>query len=138
MQHALHGRSTVVIIDDMKEVIVLLQVMRFPVNDVCVPCIPVFEHNQGAVQLALNPITNSNCKHVDVRHHFLRKLIMRERVSALHEPYHLQHADLLTKSISREAFGFHHSLAILRKPCDEPVVVVVSLEMQNVCHGDWF
>ena len=32
----------------------------------------VFENNQDAVQLAQNPITNSNRKHIDVRHHHLR------------------------------------------------------------------
>ena len=42
------------------------------------PCIPVFEDNEGAVQLAQSPITNSNSKHIDVRHHFLRGLVGRE------------------------------------------------------------
>ena len=38
------------------------------------PCIPVFEDNQGAVLLAQNPFTISNSKRLDVRHHFLREL----------------------------------------------------------------
>ena len=37
------------------------------------PCFPVFEDNQGAVQLAQNPVTNSNSKNIDVRHRFLRE-----------------------------------------------------------------
>ncbi|CAN0412174.1 unnamed protein product [Pylaiella littoralis] len=28
------------------------------------PCIPVFEDNQGAIRIAHNPITNSNSKHI--------------------------------------------------------------------------
>ena len=34
------------------------------------PCFPIFEDNQGAVQLSQNPVSNSNSKHIDVRHHF--------------------------------------------------------------------
>ena len=39
------------------------------------PCFPVFEDNQGALQLSKNPVSNSNSKHIDVRHHFLRELV---------------------------------------------------------------
>ena len=76
------------------------------------PCIPVFEDNQGAVQLAQNPITNSNSKHIDVRHHFLRELVGRKEISIIHVPSPFQHADFLTTAISRESFEFHRSLAI--------------------------
>ncbi len=41
------------------------------------PLIPVFEDNEGAIAIAKNPITISNSKHIDVRHHFLRELIAR-------------------------------------------------------------
>ena len=34
------------------------------------PCFPAFEDNQGSVQLAQKPVTNSSLKHIDVRHHF--------------------------------------------------------------------
>ena len=47
------------------------------------PCFPVFEDNQGAVQLAQNPITNSNSKHIDVRHHFLRELVRQRDIKAV-------------------------------------------------------
>ena len=76
------------------------------------PCIPVFEDNQGAVQLAQNPITNSNSKHIDVRHHFLRELVGRKDISIIHVPSPFQHAEFLTKAISRESFEFHRSLAM--------------------------
>ena len=39
------------------------------------PYFQVLEVNQGKEQLAQNPVTNSNAKHIDVRHHFLRELI---------------------------------------------------------------
>ena len=40
--------------------------------EVGMPCIPVLEDNEGAVQLTQTPITKSNSKHIDARHHFLR------------------------------------------------------------------
>ena len=45
------------------------------------PCFPVFEDNQGAVQLAQNPATHSNSKYIDVRHHFLRNKSRGARIS---------------------------------------------------------
>ena len=44
----------------MKEVLFLRQVWRFMLPAVGMPCILVFEDNEGAVQLAQNPVTNSN------------------------------------------------------------------------------
>ena len=35
------------------------------------PCFPVLKDNQGTVLLAQNPVTNSNSKHIAVRHRFL-------------------------------------------------------------------
>ena len=68
--------------------------------------IRVFEGNQGAVQLAQKPITNSNSKHIDVRQHFLRELVGRTEISIVHVPSPFQHADFWTKAISRESFEF--------------------------------
>ena len=56
--------------DAVKELSFLRQVWRFMLPSKVMPCFPVFEDNQGAVQLAQNPITNSNSKHIDVRPSF--------------------------------------------------------------------
>ena len=64
------------------------------------PCFPVFEDNQGAVQLAQNPVTNLNPKHIDVRHHFLRELIRQRDIKVVQVPSELQHADILTKALA--------------------------------------
>ena len=55
----------VALADVIKEVLFLRQVWRFMLPDVGMPCIPVLEDNEGAVQLAKNPVTNSNSKHID-------------------------------------------------------------------------
>ena len=40
-------------------------------------CIAVFEDNEGAKNLAQNPMCTSNSKHIDMRHHFLLELICK-------------------------------------------------------------
>ena len=46
--------------DVLKEVLFLRQVWRFMLPEVGMSCIPIFEDIKGAIQLARNPITNSN------------------------------------------------------------------------------
>ena len=71
------------------------------------PCFPIFEGNQGAVQLAQNPITNLNSKHIDVRHHFLRELVRQRDIKVVQVPSEFQHADILTKALAFDLFAFH-------------------------------
>ena len=58
------------------------------------PCFPVFEDNRGALQLSKNPVSNSNSKHIDVRHHFLRELVGQGEIIVNHVPSEYQHADV--------------------------------------------
>ncbi|CAB1107330.1 unnamed protein product [Ectocarpus sp. CCAP 1310/34] len=58
-----------------KEILFLRQVWRFMLPKELRPCIPLYEDNEGAIQIAKLPISNSNSKHIDVRHHFLRQLV---------------------------------------------------------------
>ena len=64
--------------DVAKEILFLRQVWRFMLLRVDMPCIPLFEDNEGAIQIAKHQISNSNSKHIDVRHHFLRELVERK------------------------------------------------------------
>ena len=66
----------------------------------------MLEDNQGAVQLAQNPITNSNSKHIDVRHHFLRELVRQRDIKVVHVRSEFQHADILTKALAFDLFAF--------------------------------
>ena len=61
--------------DAVKELLVLKQISRFMFPNKVMPCFPDFEGNQSTVKLAQNPVTNSNSKHIDVHHHFLREFI---------------------------------------------------------------
>ena len=98
----------------MKQVLFMRQVWRFRLPDVGMPCIPVFEDNEGDVQIVQNPITNSNSKHIDVRHHFPRELLIvgRKDISIIYVPSAFQRSDILTKSIAQDSFEFHRNFAM--------------------------
>ena len=54
--------------DAVKELLFLRQVFWcFMSPSKVMPCFPVFKDNQGAVQLAQNPVTNSDSKHINYR-----------------------------------------------------------------------
>lgn len=92
--------------ETIKEVLFLKKAWCFMMQGVGPPCVPVFEGNEGAVQLSQNPATNSNSKHVDIRHHFLREQGATGAISVTHVRSELQHADFLTKPLCAEIFQF--------------------------------
>ena len=102
--------------DAVKELLFLRQVWRFMVPGKGMPCFPVFEDNQGALQLSKNPVSNSNSKHIDVRHHyFLRELVRQGDIIVSHVPSEYQQADILTKVLI-ELFAIHRRF--LMNPSD--------------------
>ena len=92
--------------DVAKEISFLRLVWRFMLPRVGMPCIPLFEDNEGAIQMAKHPISNSNSKHIDVRHHFLRELVEKKEVEIIHVASQYQHADFLTKALPEREFEF--------------------------------
>ena len=71
------------------------------------PCFPVIENNQGALQLSKNPVSNSNSKHINVRHHFLRELVRQSDISVNHVPFEYQHTGILTNVFAFNFFAIH-------------------------------
>ena len=83
--------------DAVKELLLLRQVWSFMIPGKGMPCFPVFGDNQGALQLSKNPVSNSNSKHIDVRHHyFLREFVRQGDIIVNHVPSEHQHAGILT------------------------------------------
>ena len=97
----------------------LRQVWRLMLPRKVMPCFSVFEDNQGAVQLAQNPVTNSNSKHIDVRHHLLRELVRQRNIKIVQVPSEFQHAENLTKVLANDFFAFHRKFIMNLKefPC---------------------
>ena len=98
--------------DAVKELLFLRQISRFMLPNKVMPCFPVFEDNQGTVQLAQNPVTNSNLKHIDVRHRFLREVSRQRDIEVVDVPSEFQHADILTKALAFDLFAFHRKILI--------------------------
>ena len=57
-------------------------------------------------------VRKSNSKHMDVRHHILKKILFRREISIAHLASEEQHVDFLTKSLTDTAFCFHGDLYI--------------------------
>lgn len=76
------------------------------------PLIPVYEDNEGAIALAKNPVTNSNSKHIDTRHHFLREKVESGEICITHVRSEFQHADFLTKALPTEVFEYHRGIVM--------------------------
>ena len=81
------------------------------------PCFPVLEDNQGALQLSKNPVSNSNSKHIvskhiDVCHHFLRELFRQGDISVNHVSSEYQHTDLLIKVLAFDFFAIHRRFSM--------------------------
>ena len=98
--------------DAVKELLFLRRVWRIMLPGKGVPCFPIFEDNQGAVQLWQNPVSNSKSKYIDVRHHFLRELVRQGDISVNHDPSEYQHTDILTKALAFDVFAIHRRFLI--------------------------
>ena len=101
--------------DAVKELLFLRQILRFMLPGKVMPCFPVFNDNQGVVQLAQNPVTKSNSKHIDVRHRFLRELVRPRDIKVVQVPSKFQDADSLTKALAYNWFAFHRKFLMNSK-----------------------
>ena len=95
--------------EGFKEALFLRSGWRFLLPDYVDPCIRGFDGNKGAVQIAVDPVTNSNLKQIDVRHHFLRERVEQGEFQITHVKSENQHVDFSTKPLPKEAFRFHRN-----------------------------
>src|SRR6266404_5942589 len=63
--------------------------------------IPLHGDNKGAIDLALNPVTGRQSKHIEIRHHVVREYIERSVITMEHTPTAEMLADGFTKSLPR-------------------------------------
>ena len=57
--------------------------------------------NQGAMNLAKNPVQHQRSKHIDIKYHFIRSEIQEGRISLEYIPTEENVADVFTKPVSR-------------------------------------
>ena len=58
----------------MKKALYARGILAFLMPSLGAMNIGVYEDNKGGIDLAKNPLTLSNSKHIDVRHQFLREM----------------------------------------------------------------
>lgn len=55
--------------------------------------------NIGAQKIALNPVSHSRTKHIDIRHHFVRDVLNSGNITLDYTPTEDMAADVLTKGL---------------------------------------
>ena len=98
--------------EGVKEAMYVRGVLEFLRPEIETPSISVFEDNRGAKALAENPLSSSNSKHIDVRHHFLRELVKKGEITVNDVSSKDQRADILTKALDRESFETHRNFLV--------------------------
>jgi hypothetical protein len=58
-----------------------------------------FSDNQSAIALAKNPVSRGHAKHIDIRHHFVRKAIQNKVIWVQYISITEMIADSLTKAL---------------------------------------
>ena len=59
------------------------------------------------MQNSLQFVLNSNSKHIEIRHNFLRYLIRQGVISSDHDASEYQDVDILTKALAFDMFVIH-------------------------------
>jgi hypothetical protein len=66
--------------------------------------VPIFSDNQSCIALAKDPIAHSRTKHIDVRYHYIRELVVFNKTTVDYLPTSEMLADFLTKPLAATAF----------------------------------
>ena len=79
--------------------------------------VTVFEDNEGAISLASNRLAFSRSKHIDVRYHFLRKLVKQKQIAIVKVKTERQRADILAKALGKKLFFAHRNYLLNERWC---------------------
>ena len=60
---------------------------------------PIYCDNTSAIQMTQNPVHHSKTKHIEIRHHFIRDIAEKGRISLHYIPTTEQLADIFTKPL---------------------------------------
>ena len=71
--------------------------------------IPICSDNQGLIFIASNPVTEKRSKHIDIRYHYIRKVIRQKIVEVYFIEGEENPVDLLTKNIAKHELHLFHA-----------------------------
>ena len=90
--------------DGVKEALFVCAVLSFIAPETSGASIKVLEEIQGAKTLIEKHLSSARSKHIDVRSHFIRDLFRTQKNSVECVASAEQHANILTKALSRANF----------------------------------
>ena len=93
--------------EGVKEALFERAVLSFIAPQTSRASIKVLEDNQGGKALIENPLSSARRKHIDVHFHFICDLFRTGKISVEYVKSGEQHADILTKVLSRVNFQYH-------------------------------
>ena len=99
----------VALCDVAKEAIFTWAALTFLQPQLTGMCEAIFGDNEGSKAIASNPSSASRSKHVDVKLHFIRKLVRAGEIQIIHIGTEDRHADILTKALWRKKFVVHRA-----------------------------
>ena len=72
--------------------------------------------NQSCIKLSKNPVFHDKSKHIEIKYHFIRDMVMKGVVKLEYIATDEQVADVLTKPLAREKFEyFREKLGVIEK-----------------------
>ena len=93
--------------DTVKEALFVRAVLFLIAPEKSGASIEVLGDKQGAKALIENLLSSARSKHIGVRFHFIRDLFRTRKISEEYVASAEQHADILTKALSRANFQYH-------------------------------
>lgn len=70
--------------------------------------ISLFVDNKSVIDISNNPIQHSRVKYIDIRHHFIRKLVEEKVISLDYVKIEDQLTNILTKTLDSKRFEYLH------------------------------
>ncbi|KAK6161170.1 hypothetical protein DH2020_004551 [Rehmannia glutinosa] len=67
--------------------------------------VPMFCDNISAINIAQNPVHHNRTKHIEIRYHFLRDCVSKQKIEISFVPSQDQLADIFTKPLTSETFA---------------------------------
>ena len=96
--------------DGVKEALFVRAILSFIAPETSGTSIKVLEGNQGARMLIENSLSFARSKHIDVRFHFIHDLSRTRKISVEYVAPAEQHAEILTKALSRANIQYPRKL----------------------------
>eukprot|EP00253_Pinus_taeda_P022724 PITA_22724 len=68
--------------------------------------IPIFFDNTNAINISKNPMMHSKTKHIPIKYHFIREIVVENNIKLEYVGTKEQIADIFTKQLPREGFDY--------------------------------